>query len=80
MNFDRVKEETSKDKLIVKFIHYIQDGFPETKDHLPFELYDLWIVWYSLFMMDGVIMCDDRKRKPGHNKLLSTSSYFFRVM
>ena len=38
VTFDRVKEETLKDKKMMKFIHYIQAGFPDTKDHLPLEL------------------------------------------
>ena len=60
VTFDRVKEETLKDKQMMKLIHYIQAGFPETKDHIPLELHEFWIIRYSLFMMDGVIMCGDR--------------------
>ena len=76
VTFDRVKEETLKDKQMMKLIHYIQAGFPETKDHLPLELHEFWIIRYSLFMMDGVIMCGDRKRELNHNKLLPPSSIF----
>ena len=35
VTFDRVKEEMLKDKQIMKLIHYIQAGFPDTKDNLP---------------------------------------------
>ena len=76
VTFDRVKEETLKDNQMLKLIHYIQAGFPETKDHLPLELHEFWIVRYSLFIIDGVIMCSDRKRELDHNKLLSHSSIF----
>ena len=76
VTFDRVKEETLKDNQMMKLIHYIQAGFPETKDHLPLELHEFWIVRYSLFIIDGVIMCSDRKRELDHNKLLSHSSIF----
>jgi len=76
VTFDQVKEETLKDKQMMKLIHYIQAGFPETKDHLPLELHEFWIIRYSLFMMDGVIMCGDRKRELNHNKLLPPSSIF----
>jgi len=76
VTFDRVKEETLKDSQMMKLIHYIQAGFPESKDHLPLELHEFWIVRYSLFIIDGVIMCSDRKRELDHNKLLSHSSIF----
>ena len=56
MTFDRVKEETLKDKQMIKLVHYIQASFPETKDHLPLEFNKFLIVRYSLFMMDGVIV------------------------
>ena len=74
MTFDRVKEETLKYKQMMKLIHYVQVGFPETIDDLPLVLHEFWIVRYSLFMMDGVTMCGDRKQELDHNKLLSPSS------
>ena len=61
---------------MMKLIHYIQAGFPETKDHLPLELHEFCIVRYSLFIMDRVIMCSDHKRELNHNKLLSPDSIF----
>ena len=74
--FDRMKEETLKDKQMMNLIHYIQAGFPEIKDYLPLELHELWIVRYSWFIMDGAIMCGDRQREFGYSKLLLTSSIF----
>jgi len=62
VTFDRVKEENLKDKQMMKLVHYIQTGFPETEDHLPLELHEFLIIRYSLFMMDGVIICGDRKK------------------
>ena len=56
VTFDRVKEETLKDKQMIKLVHYIQASFPETKDHLPLEFNKFLIVRYSLFMVDGVIV------------------------
>ena len=56
VTFDRVEEETFKDKKMMKLIHYTQADFPETKDHLPLELHEFWIICYSLFMMSSCVV------------------------
>ena len=63
-----------KDKQMIKLIHYMKTGFPETKDHLPLEFHEFLIDRYSLFMMDGVITYG--KRELDHSRLLSPSSIF----
>ena len=40
VTFDRVKEETFKDKKMMKLIHYTQAGFPDTKYHIPLDFYE----------------------------------------
>ena len=69
MTFDCVKEETLKDKKMIKLIYYIQAGFLETNIHLPLEFHEFWII-------RNFLMCGDRKRELDHNKLLPHSSKF----
>ena len=59
---------------MMKLTQHIQAGFPDTKEKLPSELHEFWLIRHSLFNMDKVIMHCEHERDLHHESLPPNSN------
>ena len=60
VTWERVKEETERDKEITSVIQLAQEGFPVKYKDMPEELAQYWVHRDKLYVVDSVLLLGDR--------------------
>lgn len=72
--WDLVREETSKDVQMSMLIPMIESVFPDDKGEMPPEIEKYWMLRDNLYVVDGVVLINDRIVAPAslHEEILQS--------